>query len=82
MPAERRARWSRHIDQVIRSKHYTWIAEGLGGVPLEQALVAIATDIMHICKREGLSCEQLLKRSATQFEHEEAQLAQTQSEAA
>ena len=82
MPIERRAKWSRHIDQVIRSKHYTWIAEGLGGAPLEQALVEIATDIMHICKRKGLSLEQLLKRSAIQFEQEESQLARTQSEAA
>ncbi len=28
-----RADWFRHIEQILRSKHYTWIAEGLGGLP-------------------------------------------------
>jgi hypothetical protein len=48
-----RADWFRHIEQVLRSKHYTWIAEGLGRAPLEEALVTITADLMHICHRAG-----------------------------
>lgn len=67
-----RADWSRHIEQVLRSKHYTWIAEGLAGVPVDQALVAITTDLMHICNRAGLSWDDLAARSQRQCEREEA----------
>ncbi len=66
-----RADWSRHIDQVIRSRRYTWLAEGLGGEPLEPALVNITTDIMHICQREGVDWEALLRKSRANFEREE-----------
>lgn len=64
--------WSRHIDRVIRSQHYTWLGEGLGGEPLERALEEIIADMMHICQREGISWEALLDRGATQFEQEAA----------
>lgn len=63
--------WSRHIDQVIRSQHYTWLAEGLSGKPLEQALLNITADMMHICKRQGISWDRLVAESQAQFEHEE-----------
>src|SRR5262249_58499845 len=42
MSARSRVRWDRHVDQVIRSQHYTWLGEGLAGEPLSSAL----TDIM------------------------------------
>jgi hypothetical protein len=73
MSTRTRADWSRHVDQVIRSQHYTWLGEGLGGSPLEQALADIATDIRHICERQGLSWEKLLENSQSQFEREEFQ---------
>jgi hypothetical protein len=67
-----RSDWSRHIDQVIRSKHYAWIAEGLDGEPLENALANIMTDIMHVCRREGIAWETLVARSRERFDKEEA----------
>ncbi len=72
-----RADWFRHIEQILRSKHYTWIAEGLGGAPVDEALVAITTDLMHICHRAGLSWEELAARSQQLCEREEADLRPT-----
>jgi len=66
--------WDRHVDQIIRSQHYTWLAEGLGGQPLSIALTDIVTDIMHICARQGMSWDNLVSRSRAQFEREEAQV--------
>jgi hypothetical protein len=77
MSARSRTHWDRHIDQVIRSQHYTWLGEGLAGEPLAGALTDIMADIMHICARQGMSWEQLLARSRAQFEREEAAVAQT-----
>lgn len=68
-----RREWSRHIDQVLRSQHYNRLAEGLSGVPLEDALVNITADILHICKRQGIEWETLLDRSQVQFEEEEVE---------
>ena len=77
MSVRNRSDWANHIDRVIRSQHYTWLGEGLGGEPLERALVDIMADIMHICARQGMSWEQLLARSRAQFEREEAAVAHT-----
>lgn len=63
--------WSAHVDAVLRSQHYTRLAEGLAGAPLEKALQQITADIMHICRREGLSWDKLLQQSATQCDLEE-----------
>jgi hypothetical protein len=77
MSARSRTHWDRHVDQVIRSQHYTWLGEGLAGEPLAGALTDIMADIMHICARQGMSWEQLLARSRAQFEREEAAVAHT-----
>jgi hypothetical protein len=77
MTGTSRADWFRQIEQILRSKHYTWIAEGLAGAPVEEALVAITTDLMHICHRSGLSWEELADRSQQMFEREEADLRPT-----
>lgn len=77
MSVRNRTEWSAHIDRVIRSQHYTWLAEGLGGEPLETALVDIMADMMHICQREGISWETLVERGQAQFAHEEADSCQT-----
>ena len=66
-----RTNWSSHIQQVIRSQHYTRLAEGLAGEPLEQALMSITADMMHICKRQGLPWESVMERSRALFEREE-----------
>jgi hypothetical protein len=76
MSARSRSGWNRHVDQVVRSQHYTWLGEGLGGEPLTEALTDIMCDMMHICARQGMSWEQLVARSRAQFEREEADAAQ------
>jgi hypothetical protein len=73
MALEHRAHWDRHVDQIIRSQHYTWLGEGLAGEPPATALTSILADIMHICAREGLSWDTLVARSRAQFEREEAE---------
>ncbi|HLQ44144.1 MAG TPA: hypothetical protein VK137_05410 [Planctomycetaceae bacterium] len=69
--------WSHHIDQILRSKHYTWIAEGLGGAPLRQALVSITADVMHMCHRSGVTWEQLVSESERLCEREESEFRPT-----
>ena len=69
-----RSGWKQHVEQVIRSQHYTWIGEGLGGEPLGEALTNMMADIMHICAHQGISWEQLVTRSRVQFEGEEAEV--------
>jgi hypothetical protein len=70
-----RDNWDHHVDEIIRSQHYTWLGEGLGGEPLSEALTDMMADIMHICRREGLSWERLVAHSRAQFEREEAEVA-------
>ena len=69
-----RNHWSQEIDDVIRSKHYTWLAMGLGGDPVEDAMTTLLVDIMHICKRQAIDWEQMVEKSRTRFEMEEADL--------
>lgn len=75
MSVRKRASWDRHVDQVIRSQHYTWLGEGLAGEIPQIALADILTDLMHICARQGISWEDLAARSRVQFEREEADMA-------
>jgi hypothetical protein len=72
-----REHWSHDVDEVIRSKHYTWLGLGLGGDAVDEAMVDILTDIRHICKREGLAWESMLVKSRAQFEREEQQKAES-----
>jgi hypothetical protein len=74
MSLQSRASWPRHVEQVIRSQHYSWLGEGLAGEPPAEALTEIVTDIMHICRRQGIGWEDLLARSRAQFEIEENQV--------
>lgn len=67
-----RQNWSRHVDDIIRSRHYTWIAEGLGGMPPEEALAEMLTDIIHICHRTEISFDDLLSDCQRRCEQEEA----------
>ena len=76
MSRRTRTHWSHHIDQIVRSRHYTWLAEGLGGEPTEEALAKIMTDIRHICRREGISFDDLLEQSAALCDEEELALAE------
>ena len=78
MAIHQREHWDRHVDQIIRSQHYTWLGEGLAGESPATALTDIVADIMHICAREGLSWDTLVARSRAQFEREVAESEQQQ----
>jgi hypothetical protein len=68
-----RSNWENHIEDVVRSRHYTWLPEGLGGEPVDKAMSYLVTDIMHVCRRTGASWEQILADAAARFEHEESE---------
>ena len=74
MSARFRRHWSRHIDDVIRSKHYTWLGLGLGGETVEKAMVELTAKIMHICRRCGIDWQRVLNKSLAQVEQQEREL--------
>jgi hypothetical protein len=45
-----RSDWSEHVESVVRSRHYTWLPEGLGDEPVDEAMAYIVADVMHVCK--------------------------------
>ena len=65
MPLERTA-WRRHAQNVLRSRHYMRLCEGLGGAPPDLAMTALLTDIRHLCDLSGLDFEDLLEKSQLQ----------------
>ncbi len=69
-----RENWIDNIDDVIRSRHYTWIPRGLGGEPVDEAMVWLVTDIMHICERAGADWEDVLQRGRARFRQERTEL--------
>ena len=69
--------WLHHVKHVIRSRHYTWLPEGLGGESIETAMTYLTTDIMHVCRRAGISWDEVLKRAREQFAKEEAEAKDT-----
>lgn len=66
-----RSHWLEHVQTVIRSRHYNWLPEGLGGEPVDIAMTYLLTDIMHICQRTGASFDDVLKKAQDQFREEE-----------
>lgn len=79
MPKHFRRNWYRKIEDVIRSRHYTWLGQGLGGAPVAEAMVALTTDVMHVCKRQGIDINWLIAQSKAEFEQEETSLAQNET---
>jgi hypothetical protein len=71
MAHQHRRNWYRRIVDVIRSRHYTWLGLGLGGAPVDEAMVTLTADVMHICKREGIDIDWLIAQSKAKFEQEE-----------
>lgn len=67
-----REHWLNHVKEVIRSRHYTWLPQGLGGEPVEEAMTCLVADIMHICKLSEIPMEEVLERARRRFEEEEA----------
>lgn len=66
-----RSDWENHIEDVVRSRHYTWLPSGLGGEPVNAAMSYLVTDIMHVCLRTGTSWEKVLAEATARFEQEE-----------
>ncbi len=66
-----RSNWLDHVQNVLRSRHYTWLPEGLGGEPVDVAMTYLVTDVMHVCKQAGVSFEDVLRASRQQYEQEE-----------
>ncbi len=68
-----RSDWLEDVEAVIRSRHYNWLPEGLGGEPVDIAMTYLLTDIMHICHRTGANFETVLENARTKFRDEERQ---------
>jgi hypothetical protein len=68
-----RSDWSKHVESVVRSRHYTWLPEGLGGGPVDEAMAYIVADVMHVCKMAGIPWEDVLSRSHDRFNSEETE---------
>lgn len=66
-----RSHWKDHIEDVVRSRHYTWLPSGLGGEPPAAAMSFLVTDIMHVCQRTGIAWDKVLAEAAARFEQEE-----------
>ena len=67
-----RRRWLHHVQDVVRSRHYTWLPRGLGGHSVDEAMTYLVTDIMHVCKLADVSFECVLENSREKFEEQEA----------
>ncbi|APZ95261.1 hypothetical protein [Fuerstiella marisgermanici] len=79
MPVDRE-HWLDDVDDVIRSRHYTWIPEGLGGEPPKTAMAWVLTDVMHICSRAGIDFDEVMQTAAERFVTEEREQAAATSE--
>jgi hypothetical protein len=79
MPQEFRRNWFRKVADVIRSRHYTWLGQGLGGAPVDEAMVTLTADVMHVCKRQGIDINWLIEQSKAKFEQEEKALAHSEA---
>ncbi|MCA9069655.1 MAG: hypothetical protein KDA84_12060 [Planctomycetaceae bacterium] len=66
-----RSQWLDHVQSVIRSRHYSWLPEGLAGEPVDIAMTYLLTDIMHVCQRTGASFDSVLEQARIQFQDEE-----------
>jgi hypothetical protein len=70
-----RSEWMDHVRSVLRSRHYQWLPEGLGGEPVDVAMTYMLTDIRHVCRMGGINFDELLERSRREFLKEESQIA-------
>lgn len=75
-----RQHWTEHVNDVIRSRHYTWIPEGLGGESPEVAMTWIVTDVMHICRRTDTNFDDVMRLALEQFRREEREQANSDKE--
>ncbi len=68
-----RQNWATHVNRILRSRHYTWIGDGLAGHKVDQALARILVDTMHMCRRENLEFDTVMADSMRQFLEEVAE---------
>lgn len=69
-----RSQWLQHLQDVLRSRHYTWLPEGLGGESVEVAMSYLLTDIRHICKMSDVSFDDVLTESRQRYVREESRV--------
>lgn len=69
-----RSHWFEHVRDIVRSRHYTWMAEGLGGAPIDVAMRQLLTDIHHVCDMADIPFDDVLAESREQYENEQAEL--------
>ncbi len=69
-----RKNWAPHVNRILRSRHYTWIGDGLAGHNVEEAVTQILVDAMHLCRHEGLDWDGMLASASRQL-HEEERIA-------
>jgi hypothetical protein len=67
-----RDEWFHKIEEVVRSRHYTWLAEGLGGKPVEEAMATLIADIHHVCQYSRVPWGHVMADGRELFEREEA----------
>ena len=75
MSTDCRANWAQRVQDVVRSRHYTWLGLGLGGEELEDAMATLVADILHICRHNGIEWEDVVEQGRAQFEEEESMFA-------
>ena len=63
--------WVRQIEEIIRSRHYTWIAEGLGGNEVPEAVRQLLVNTMRLAHHAGLDWNDMYAAARQQFECEE-----------
>lgn len=64
---------ARHVAHVIRSRHYTWLPEGLAGQPVDTAMTRLTADVMHVCRQAGIPWETVLRDAMEQFDIEDSE---------
>ncbi len=73
MPVDRED-WLDHVRNVVRSRHYTWLPEGLGGEPIDSAMAYLVADIMHVCHLQGIPFDDVLAKARARFDSEESEV--------
>ena len=64
---------AKRIAQIVRARRYTWLGEGLAGVPIENALTEVLANVLEICDRERFAIQELLANGRKQLDVEHSE---------
>ena len=73
----KRENWFHRVQEVNRSRHYTWLAQGLGGEDAEEAMTWLTTDIMHLCEMAAIPFDRVLNHARFHHHVEQDELYET-----